>query len=453
MVKVTKEVETIKQQMMLVNGFQLTIEKLVTTLQQQLEKTNDHISQPNDNDFSPPTNVWCPWRSDSCTEKIIRPGQMTIVMEQEVSLPFALYLSASNDPNDSRYVIHFSIDKYRVKIGKTVNGITTIINETIHHEYILQEGKNIYWLSIDHVNLFIKYGHGEVRDRSTLLKSGVSLEEKNSVGQIQYVHVSFNGSRILSELTRYEDKVKFKIGQYPVVLDPPLLVANTTNLDHYLHNSFILLSRLKEPCQSLYLDIIGWKFQDDAFPHLYEAIEYSIRNESGWCYKTLRKKASTFGVSDIHATYLRITIGSNMGTSPGVPYVLEIWPPGHFSPIHSHASTYGIIRVLHGEINVKIYRTLSLKKMKHIHEATFYENQVTWLSPGLNQVHKLENKSPNKSCITIQAYEYISDEVNHYEFFDYIDNNGSSIKNFKPVPDLDYTEFKNIMITEWNNRN
>ncbi|CAF3697790.1 unnamed protein product [Adineta steineri] len=345
MVKVTKEVETIKQQMMIVNGFQLTIEKLVTILQQQLERPNNNISQPNDNDFSPPTNVWCPWRSDSCTQEIKRPGQMTIVMEQEVSLPFALSLSVSNNPDNSSYVIHFSIDKYRVKISKTVNGITTILNETIQHEYILLEGKN-------------------------------------------------------------------------------------------------------KPCQSLYNDIVGWKFQDDAFPHLYEAIEHSVRNESGWCYKKLKEKPSKFGASDDRATYLRITVGSNMGTSPGVPYVLEIWPPGHYSPIHAHANTYGIIRVLYGEMNVTLYRTLSLKNTKPIHDTIIYENQVTWLSPGLNQVHKLKNQSPNKSCITIQAYEYVSDEVSHYEYFDYIDNSGQSIHKFDPVSDLDYSEFKNIMITE-----
>ncbi|CAF0854776.1 unnamed protein product [Adineta steineri] len=311
---------------------------------------NDNISQPNDNDFSPPTNVWCPWRSDSCTQEIKRPGQMTIVMEQEVSSAFALSLSVSNNPDNSSYVIHFSIDKYRVKISKTVNGITTILNETIHHEYILHEGKN-------------------------------------------------------------------------------------------------------KPCQSLYNDIIGWKFQDDAFPHLYEAIEHSVRNESGWCYKKLKEKSSKFGASDDRATYLRTTVGSNVGTSPGVPYVLEIWPPGHYSPIHAHANTYGIIRVLYGEMNVTLYRTLSLKNTKPIHDTIIYENQVTWLSPGLNQVHKLKNQSPHKSCITIQAYEYVSDEVSHYEYFDYIDNSGQSIHKFDPVSDLDYSEFKNIMITEWNNRN
>lgn len=34
----------------------------------------------------------------------------------------------------------------------------------------------------------------------------------------------------------------------------------------------------------------------------------------------------------------------------GIPFVLEIWPAGHNSPIHNHGNAYGIVRVLHGDI-------------------------------------------------------------------------------------------------------
>ena len=34
-----------------------------------------------------------------------------------------------------------------------------------------------------------------------------------------------------------------------------------------------------------------------------------------------------------------------MGESPGIPYVLEIWPIGSRSPIHNHAAVYGVIKV------------------------------------------------------------------------------------------------------------
>ena len=44
---------------------------------------------------------------------------------------------------------------------------------------------------------------------------------------------------------------------------------------------------------------------------------YSIATEGALLNNTLKKKA-----------YLRITMGKGMGESPGIPYVLEIWPKG-----------------------------------------------------------------------------------------------------------------------------
>jgi hypothetical protein len=67
---------------------------------------------------------------------------MTVVMEQQVSLPFELHLSISNDPLNNSYVIDLSIDLNRVQISKIVNGKTTIINQTIERDWVLHEGKS-----------------------------------------------------------------------------------------------------------------------------------------------------------------------------------------------------------------------------------------------------------------------------------------------------------------------
>lgn len=48
--------------------------------------------------------------------------------------------------------------------------------------------------------------------------------------------------------------------------------------------------------------------------------------------------------------YLRIGVCCSDGTAPGDPLVLEIWPPGCFSPIHNHGGVYGLVRILHGEV-------------------------------------------------------------------------------------------------------
>jgi hypothetical protein len=44
---------------------------------------------------------------------------------------------------------------------------------------------------------------------------------------------------------------------------------------------------------------------------------YSINTEGALLHSKLKSKA-----------YLRITMGEDMGKSPGIPYVLEIWPKG-----------------------------------------------------------------------------------------------------------------------------
>lgn len=53
--------------------------------------------------------------------------------------------------------------------------------------------------------------------------------------------------------------------------------------------------------------------------------------------------------SGLEMTYLRVTVGDNSsGASPGCsPYVLEVWPAGHSSPVHNHGSSFVVMKVLH----------------------------------------------------------------------------------------------------------
>jgi hypothetical protein len=52
---------------------------------------------------------------------------------------------------------------------------------------------------------------------------------------------------------------------------------------------------------------------------------------------------------------------SFQGNSPGVPFVIEIWPSKHKLPIHDHGKAYTIIKVLHGKINVSYFTKLNKK--------------------------------------------------------------------------------------------
>lgn len=92
-------------------------------------------------------------------------------------------------------------------------------------------------------------------------------------------------------------------------------------------------ANLSPMCQKLYDCISGTNFtlNDSGFPYFSDAIEHSIRTPGKWCYEMLKKKATEFDKDKPNPseTYLRITLGENNGESPGVPYVMEIWPVGH----------------------------------------------------------------------------------------------------------------------------
>jgi len=92
-------------------------------------------------------------------------------------------------------------------------------------------------------------------------------------------------------------------------------------------------------------------------------------------------------------------LGMNGGESPGIPYVMEIWPAGHYSPVHSHAAADAVIRVLHGSIHVSLYPFLS-DSVPPFGEADFALGDITWISPSLNQTHQLKNITKDV-CVTI----------------------------------------------------
>lgn len=223
-------------------------------------------------------------------------------------------------------------------------------------------------------------------------------------------------------------------------------------------NKYLPKSHLNNISQQLYDCISGRNFvlNDDDFPEFSQAIEYSIKTKGCWCYNKLKEKSMEFNkdVPNIYETYLRITLGQNSGESPGIPYVMEIWPVGHYSPIHSHANSNAIIRVLNGSINVKLYPYLCNDEIgvKEFAETNFFLNDITWITPSLNQVHKLKNLETNTdTCITIQCYMYGNKNIKHYDYFDYINNNGNK-QQYEPDSDMEFLKFKLKMKEEWINK-
>lgn len=101
------------------------------------------------------------------------------------------------------------------------------------------------------------------------------------------------------------------------------------SIDQLAAGSVTVPANLSAECQRLYSNVAGANVLLDTpdFPDFSQAIERSVNTEGLICNKLLKGKQGEFG--DYLTTYLRITLGADLGNSPGSPYVLEIWPALH----------------------------------------------------------------------------------------------------------------------------
>jgi hypothetical protein len=298
-----------------------------------------------------------------------------------------------------------------------------------------------YWISLDAQKQFLRFGVGESR-----------LETETFVYTFPSDH---DTKTLLESLTNfsYDDKQisLLRLLRDPILDDVPLKVKNTDELtmDMIAEGAFMPKANLSTIAQKLYDNIAGKCFTLNTpdFPDFAEAIEYSIATPGCWCYEKLKEKAGEFGDKDPKKVYLRITLGQNGGESPGIPYVMEIWPAGCYSPIHNHAGANAVIRVLHGQIDVKLFPYLGTEKS--FGSEVFSAGDITWISPTLNQFHKLQNPNDaGPTCITIQCYMYDENDLGHYDYFDYL-NDDDDIQQFEPNSDLDFVAFKATVREEW----
>lgn len=253
-----------------------------------------------------------------------------------------------------------------------------------------------------------------------------------------------------SELAARVD-VEKKVSFYPHPLtynwSPFVLDSSKATLPELANNRFVLSASLPETCQELYANVASPDVALDwphSIPRLSDAINYSISTEGKILYEKLKEKGQDHGMS-----YLRVTLGPNRGSSPGVPYVLEIWPANSKSPIHNHGNAYAVIKVLHGAIKVTIYNKTwnSEDKQQELTSFTAKQGDVTWISPNWFQTHKLTNESSNMYCATIQCYKYGCEEELMWPYFDYLD--GKTVKEFLPDSDFDYTELREDLLEEY----
>ena len=129
---------------------------------------------------------------------------------------------------------------------------------------------------------------------------------------------------------------------------------------------------------------------------------------------------------------------------------MEIWPPGHKSPIHDHGRASAVIKVLYGSIECSWYDAVQAhREPEQIGKSVkLSKGDVTWLGDEQYQVHKLHNKY-NTVCITLQCYQFEASNKEHYEYFDYLDKDNNR-KAFVPNSDASYSQLVKDLKTEWD---
>lgn len=304
---------------------------------------------------------------------------------------------------------------------------------------LVADPRAYFWFSLDAQNGRLRGGVGEARAETAVyeckLPAATDAERRESKAFLES----------LTGLADFNGAAPLRLLRDPVGRPLPLRVSPSVSLDAIAGGLHLPASHLAPVARQMFDCVAGCQLDADDFPEFSQAIAASIAG--GWCQRRLAEKADEFSKTDPNPaeTYLRITLGENAGESPGVPYVLEIWPAGHFSPTHSHANAEAIIKVLHGDIEVQLYPYLGPSAAPFA-TADFTAGDVLWISPTLNQTHRLTNRGA-APCVTVQCYAYDRGDRAHYDFFDYLDK--SDVKQYTPDSDMEFSAFKALMRAEW----
>lgn len=384
-------------------------------------------------------------------------GQGTVSFTIAADGPFRIVFNDEKspaEPNHPAIVLDLGISATTFR-NRNDDSPESVIASTTDPRALLAPGLSIpYWFSLDTNNRKLRFGKGEMLPQLCLFE--VTLPPapppgSNAFDPYAYIaklrYIGLGGTPLPQPSAHFLWPVPITVGL------PGLVVpSDAITLDDIAANRCTVSANLDEAAQVLYGTVAGRAIQLDTpdFPDFSAAIDYSIMTPGCWCYETLASKATEFGGKPNPAeTYLRITIGPNQGDSPGSPYVLEIWPGGHYSPIHDHGDAAAIIKVLHGTIWVELYPELSPAVLDYYAEAVFEAGEVTFLSPQFYQIHKLINKNPaGHMTATIQCYRYPATDTAHYEYFDYIGED-DTIQHFTPNSDCEFLAFKEIVRKEW----
>jgi len=342
-----------------------------------------------------------------------------------------------------------------------------------------------YWISYDRDNLTIKYGKGYAMTETTLLicdlSDGATTKEQlakkrkrwsklfamydetrpkdisillyRTESDIQKGAVKSVRSDEVAGFINMESVIEVRkeplsVNPSPFVMDSAASTLNTIDKGMYIFSS-----ELPTACKVLYDTVkncdLDMEFNVGFIKYkLSDAIRYSIETEGALLNKILKTKA-----------YLRITMGKGLGQSPGIPYVLEIWPKGARSPIHNHGAVCAVIKVLYGTIQSGIYNKVTSSvidekgkfRPQELLKFNCFKDEVTWMSPEWYQTHQLRNVS-NDYCATVQCYRYDDNDNIQWNQFDFVNDENGEVGNFFPNTDFTFGEMRDKVMNEYESK-
>lgn len=340
-----------------------------------------------------------------------------------------------------------------------------------------------FWVSFDRDNKTVKYGKGYHMVQTTLLqhcfREDPSEEHSVLFGTGSKLAALFGYDRSTSSgnedtgVNDVEGLVEFD--RRPLIANPPPLIKDSSSLTMFdlSRGQYTFSADLPPACQVLYRNVAGAKITldstEDGKPSpLAVAIAYSIKTEGMLLFNKIKEKRDKDEFGEPNQVYLRVTMGASVGNSPGIPYVLEIWPGGSMSPIHNHGKAYAVIKVLHGGLTVKIFNQLkhnadtdvSPKKLKPLEQLNIKKGDVTWLSPFWYQAHQLDNskhangqnKKPEEFCATVQCYQYGDHDALLWPYFDYLGAQPGLVEQFLPDSDFEFLDMQKKVLEEYEQR-
>jgi hypothetical protein len=215
------------------------------------------------------------------------------------------------------------------------------------------------------------------------------IAESHSQEDAAGVKASENASPPFFVTKDEERALRVNAGQ----LSPSLIIAQAASFDEYARQLMVPPTVMDLVHKASGIHLSTWEI---------EGIRAQLDPTGGGLLRRILKEK--IKSDDSHPPYIRVACTgkgdydhlageySYAATShrgdTGSPVVLEIWPAQHYSPIHSHGGTTGIIYCLAGQIDVMAYGELRWDAEK-LGLVTLTPGQCAWLTGEQFGVHKV----------------------------------------------------------------